>query len=39
MTIPVDVIGVEPTACAMPKSVIRTLPPDVNKMLAGLMSR
>jgi hypothetical protein len=39
ITIPVDVRGVEPTACAMPKSVIRTPPPEVNKMLPGLMSR
>jgi hypothetical protein len=39
ITIPVAVTGAEPTACATPKSVIRTVPPGANRMFAGLMSR
>ena len=36
---PLAVTGTEPIVCAMPKSVILTVPPGASSRLAGLMSR
>ncbi len=39
MTMPGAVIGAEPAACAIPKSVSFTRPSELSSMLPGLMSR